>query len=228
MRLPLPILIIVIILLSSISIFILYKIFFNKKDLTEEDKIKKTAQDFINVKDIKDCFLFTNDKKAFLYLEVEPISMEMLSENEQKIFTRTITSALSSEKKPFKTISFPKPVDLSFLIYKYEAMYSVANTDIEKKLIREEILKMKNISLNNEATEFKFYFVFWDDEKNTFELLKRAKNFKDNFDSTQIKINIISEKEIYRLCNLMNNPNYTNLDNYENFDNSTFPIIKDY
>ncbi|TRW28065.1 hypothetical protein FL857_03475 [Criibacterium bergeronii] len=201
-------------LILGVSIFFLIKFLManKKEELSEEEIALQTAQDFTNVRDIKDCFLFTNDGNAFVYLEIMPISMEMMSDAEQRIFTSNITSALSSEKKPFKTLSFPRPVDLSYLIYKYEAMLKVATSDIEKQLLLSEIKKMKNLSMNNEASEFKFYFVFWDIKENTTQLLKRANDFIRNFESSSISINIIGEKEIARLCNMMNNPSYLNFD----------------
>lgn len=201
-------------LILGVSMFFLIKFLManKKEELSEEEIALQTAQDFTNVRDIKDCFLFTNDGNAFVYLEIMPISMEMMSDAEQRIFTSNITSALSSEKKPFKTLSFPRPVDLSYLIYKYEAMLKVATSDIEKQLLLSEIKKMKNLSMNNEASEFKFYFVFWDIKENTTQLLKRANDFIRNFESSSISINIIGEKEIARLCNMMNNPSYLNFD----------------
>ena len=219
-------LILLFVILIAGSVFALIKLVFAKKEPTYEEKIRATAQDFTNVKDIRDCFLFSNDNTAFVYLEVAPISLEMMSINEQKIFTKNITAALSSERKSFKMISFPKPVDLSYLIYKYESLYKIADTDIEKRLINEEIKKMKQITLDNSASEFKFYFVFWDNENNTAELLKRARDFKNNFEDSSLKVDLISEKEIYRLCNMMNNPNYSNFDN-DNFERN-ITVIKDY
>ena len=215
MKIPFLAIVIIFLILMSGSTFLIYKLLFKEKEeLSEEEKVKKTAQDFINVKDIKDCFLFTNDDKTFVYLDVTPISVEMMSDNEKRLFIKNVTSALSGIRTEFKTISFPKATDLSFLIYKYEAMYDVAGTDIEKKLIRQEIEKMKKIMMNNDANEFKFYFCLWDSSENTSELLKKANDFKNSFTSS-VKMEIISEKEIYRLCNMMNNPNYTNFDNNE-------------
>ena len=83
---------------------------------------------------------------------------------------------------------------------------------------------MKQITLDNSASEFKFYFVFWDNENNTAELLKRARDFKNNFESSQIRIELISEKEIYRLCNMMHNPTYSNFDGDMDY-NRTFPVL---
>ena len=225
MNIKVILLILLFVILRAGSVIALIKLVFAKNnEPTYEEKIRATAQDFTNVKDIRDCFLFTNDNIAFVYLEVAPISLEMMSINEQKIFTKNITAALSSERKSFKMISFPKPVDLSYLIYKYESLYKIADTDIEKRLINEEIKKMKQITLDNSASEFKFYFVFWDDENNTAELLKRARDFKNNFESSQIRIELISEKEIYRLCNMMHNPTYSNFDGEMDY-NRTFPVL---
>lgn len=219
-----PLLLVVFLILVLIGTICAYFIFFRKKETLNEEEIKlKTAQDFTNVKDIKDCFLFTNDDLVFTYLEVQPISMEMLSDSEKQLITKNITSALSVEKKPFKTLSFPKEIDLSFLIYKYENMYKVASTETEKKLIRLEINKMKEIMFEKASNEFKFYFILWEKSEDTSLLLKRSKDFIQRFEENKIKVNLINEKEIYRLCNLVNNP--TNFDNgiYER----TFPIISE-
>lgn len=226
---PVKLILIIVIglVIIGVCLFLGYKLIFNKKEeLTKEEKTKITAQDFTNVKDIKDSILYTNDDNAFVYLEIQPLSLEMLSFEEQKIFTKNLTSALSSERQPFKMISFPKPMDLSYLIYKYEQMYKVASTEIEKKLIGEEIRRMKQITIDNSANEFKFYFIFWDKKENANELLKRARDFKNNFEDSSLKVDLISEKEIYRLCNMMNNPNYSNFDNDDFERNIT--VIKDY
>lgn len=224
---PIQLILIIILGLIIIGICLLigYKLLFNKKtNITPEEKAKITAQDFTNVKDIKDSVLYTNDDNAFVYLEIQPVSLEMLSFEEQKIFTRNLTSALSSERQPFKMLSFPKPIDLSYLIYKYEQMYKVASTEVEKKLINEEIRRMKQITIDNSANEFKFYFVFWDKKENVSELLKRTRDFKNNFEYSSLKVDLISEKEIYRLCNMMNNPNYSNFDN-DNFEKN-IPLLR--
>ena len=193
-----PLLLVVFLILVLIGTICAYFIFFRKKETLNEEEIKiKTAQDFTNVKDIKDCFLFTNDDLVFTYLEVQPISMEMLSDSEKQLITKNITSALSVEKKPFKTLSFPKEIDLSFLIYKYENMYKVASTETEKKLIRLEINKMKEIMFEKASNEFKFYFILWEKSEDTSLLLKRSKDFIQRFEENKIN----SKEKVFKSQN---------------------------
>ena len=77
------------------------------------DNNKETAQDFVNVKDIKDKFLYTRDEKIISYIQINAIDINLLSKREKQTLARTLTAELTSERKTFKFIAVSRPVDIS-------------------------------------------------------------------------------------------------------------------
>ena len=62
-----------------------------KKKLTQEEQKLETANEFLNVKDIQGNFLYTKDNKIFAYLQIQSISLDLLSEREKKIKIKNLT-----------------------------------------------------------------------------------------------------------------------------------------
>ncbi|PKM52462.1 MAG: hypothetical protein CVV02_01535 [Firmicutes bacterium HGW-Firmicutes-7] len=205
-----------------------FLIFMNKdkkKKVGIEDKSKITAQGFINVKDIRDKFLYTLDGKIIIYVQIPSIDINLLSKREKELLTRTLTAELSSERKEFKFLAVSRPVDVSPLIAEYQNIMVETNNQRQKELLRHEILSLGNYAISGEVVERQFYFMFWEKYEDGIErdILKRAMEFVSKFDGTGIKPNILVENKIIRLCNLINNPAYTNTEDttYE----SNVPIL---
>lgn len=191
-----------------------FLIFMNKdkKKVGIENKSKKTAQEFINVKDIKDKFLYTLDKMIMVYVQVPSIDINLLSKREKELLTRTLTSELSSERKEFMFLAVSRPVDVSPLIAEYQSIITDTTNQRQKELLRNEISALGDYAISGEVVERQFYFMFWEKYEEGIErdLLKRAMDFCSKFDGTGIKPSILTENKIIRLCNLINNPAYTN------------------
>jgi hypothetical protein len=50
-----------------------------KKQILQADEEQKTANEFVNVKDIKGKFLYTRDGLILCYLKINPISIDLSS-----------------------------------------------------------------------------------------------------------------------------------------------------
>ena len=96
------------------------------------DKKKQTAQDFVNVKDIKDKFLYTRDGKTISYIQINPIDINLLSKREKQSLARTLTAELTSGRKTFKFIAVSRPVDISPHLNEYQTIISNSK-DIKQK-----------------------------------------------------------------------------------------------
>jgi hypothetical protein len=83
------------------------------------NKDEQTANEFVNVKDIKDRFLYTRDGQIIMYIKINSISIDLFSEREKKQLNKILTAELSSEQKPFKFLAISRPVDISPLINEY-------------------------------------------------------------------------------------------------------------
>lgn len=214
MKVPIiPIIILTVTLISGVTV-----LFFLKKDkknnMDIEDKRKKTAQDFVNVTDTIDKSLYTRDGKVMTYIKITPIDPGLLSKREKRSITRTLTAELSSERKPFKLLAIPRPADVSSLIADYQNVFSNTTNQKQKEILREEMNFLNDFALSGEEDERQFYIILWEDYEEGIEreLLKRTMELCSKFESSGIKCNILNENKIARLCNLVNNPAYTNIE----------------
>ena len=87
---------------------------------------------------------------------------------------------------------------------------------------------MSDFATTGEAMERLFYVVLWDEyeEEIESEIIKVANDFISAYNTIGVKSEILKEREIYGLCNLVNNPGYSNEDIEEIFTPS-IPILKE-
>ncbi len=184
-----------------------------------------SANEFINVKDIKDKYLYTKDNHILCFLKIMPISIDLLSKNEKKSLIKTLTAELTSTQFPFKFIAVSRPVDISPLISELSSLMATRDTK-QKELLKHEMLEISTFVLSGEVVERQFFIVLWSkyEEGCEQDLYIRSKNFSSNFESCGIKCEILNQQEIVRLCNLINNPAYTHLENTD-FD-ASIPIYE--
>lgn len=209
-----PIILIVLILLALLAM----KLFKGKSDEKNPDltEAQMSANEFINVKDIRDRFLYTRDGQIIAYIKVNPISIDLFSESEKEQMCRTLTAELSSSRRPFKFLAVSRPVDISPLISDYSTILSQTNDQIQKQLLRNEMMVMSNYATSGEVVERQFYLMLWEKYSEGIEqsLSKRCYEFMSKFESSNFRCNFIKEDEIIRLCNLINNPAYVHLENW--------------
>nr|WP_314464457.1 hypothetical protein [uncultured Clostridium sp.] len=184
----------------------------------------QTAQQFINVRDVKDKYLYTKDGLVLTYLRVHAISIDLYSKAEKNTLIRQLTAELSDIQYPFKFIAVSRPVDISPLISDMQGMLKTAD-DRRKELLRQEILQMSSYALSGEIVERQFYISIWDryEDGTEKDLLKCASLLAEKFTTNGIGCDVLTEKEIVRLLNLVNNPSYTHLEDTE-FE-ASIPII---
>ena len=98
----------------------------------------QTAQQFINVKDIRDKYLYTRGEMVFIYLRIHAISIDLYSKSEKNVLIKTLTAELSDIQYQFKFMALSRPVDISPLITEMSEMLKEAE-DKRKELLRQEI-----------------------------------------------------------------------------------------
>lgn len=184
------------------------------KHTTNEDTIAmQTAQAFINVKDVRGKHLYTKDGLVLTFLRIHSISIDLYSKAEKNNLIKQLTAELSDIQYPFKFMAVSRPVDISPLISDMQTMLKTAD-DKRKELLRQEILQMSSFALSGEIVERQFYISIWDKQEEGVEkdLLKRASLLAEKFTTNGIGCDVLCEKEIVRLLNLVNNPSYTHLE----------------
>lgn len=197
------------------------------KKKNEDEVVEKkvqTAQDFVNVREIKNGIIFTKNNEIFTVLGISPLATDMLSKREQKILTEIITANMSSENKMWSLLSISRPIDLTNIIMEHSVRLKKQNNVICRQLIREDIETMNAIAMSGGVVEFKHYIIIGSvyTENNLSELRKRASDITRNFLTDKTSCKILSEYEIKQLINLINNPQ----DKNANLDESNIPIIE--
>lgn len=199
--------VIAITLLSGSGYFFYMKM--RKKPLkATECKQQQTANEFINVKDIRDKFLYTLDNKIIMYIKINPIAVDLLSAREKKSLTKQLTAELSAEQKPFKFLAISRPVDISPLINDYSQLMTNTSNQKQKELLRNEMFVMSNYALSGDVVERQFYIMIWElcEEGIEREISKHCYELSSKFQGCGISCEILSQQDIVRLCNLVNNP----------------------
>jgi len=191
----------------------------------EENAAMQTAQEFINIKDIKDRYLYTKDGMTLIFLRLHAISIDLYSKSEKNVLIKQLTAELSDIQYPFKFMAVSRPVDISPLINDLTAM--LKNSDEKRKeLLRQEILQMSAYALSGEIVERQFYISLWDKYEDGIEkdIYKRAALLAEKFTTNGIGCEVIGEKEIVRLINLVHNPSYVHLEDTETA--ASIPVLR--
>lgn len=214
-------------------VFIVFAVFYllqrgKSSNIDSHIMQRKTAQDFTNVKNIKDMFLYTQDNHLITYIKVQPITIGLLTTSEKNLLTRNLTNEFSQEKEPFKFIAISRPVDIGPLIAEYSELLSNTTDQIQKELLRNEIRVITDFSMSGEVVEREFYYILWTKEGDSAEadLRKRTRDLAGRIDSAGITCSVLQESEIIKLCNLVNNPALAAVET-TNTD-ATIPFIKLY
>ncbi|WFD10869.1 hypothetical protein [Tepidibacter hydrothermalis] len=194
-----------------------------QQNQTELSDAQITANEFINVKDIKDRFLYTRDGQIIMYIKINSISIDLFSDTEKEQICRALTAELSSIRKPFKFLAVSRPVDISPLINEYTQLLSETNNQKQKELLRNEMMVMSNYAISGDVVERQFYIMIWDKYHENVEkdILKECREFVNKFESGNIRCEILKEQEIVRLCNLVNNPAYVQVEDTETITSMT-------
>jgi hypothetical protein len=180
----------------------------------ERQRKLQTANEFVNVKDVRGSILYGRDGYIFAYLRIQPISLDLLSPREKDKKIRSFAAEFSGEKSGFKFFSISRPVDISGLSSRLTKLLGEATDSAQKDLLNNEIREVSAFALTGEVTERQFYLILWerDNEDGEKELLRRARDFENRFSVCEIAVELCGQDTIVRLLNLFANPNYAHLE----------------
>lgn len=219
----LPIVMLSLCAIGGAAVFIFLRIQKNHSKATE-NLVEKAANEFVNVRDIQGNLLYTLDGTALCFLKITPISIDLYSKNEKLSLMRMLTAEMSSTQHEFQFLAVSRPVDISPLLMELTSLLSTGDLK-QKELLKHEIAEMNAYAISGEIVERQFYIILWDrvDDDEQRELLNRAKQFSQNFTDCGVECELLTQREIVRLCNLVNNPAYTHLEDSDT--EPTIPII---
>ena len=111
---------------------------FQKKNVP--DKKLLTAQQFLNIEDIADGLLYSQDGYLFGFLSVRAGDNQLLSADERAVLAVSLTNAISSgDDDPIQILSIPRTVDTTGMVEYLAEKRRETREDAKLRLLNGEI-----------------------------------------------------------------------------------------
>ena len=171
---------------------------------------EKVCNEELNIKDIRNNYLYTNDNKVMCYIKIQPLNLYLLSNKEQEQIIKQLSAELSSEIKEMKFFSIARPVDVGDLIQSLQDIANNSLNQIQKGLLKKHINETVRLTFTGEAVERQNFLILWQEYNDYAEkdILKRAMELVNKFANCGIKAEVLSEQYIIQLCSGFTNMNF--------------------
>lgn len=175
-----------------------------KKD---KNNIVSSAEQEINILDIKNNLIYTRDNLVIAILKINSLNMQLFSKKELINKIKDITSELSTETKEFKMTSIARPVDVGSLIEFLRTILNNSTDSIQKRLLRENIRETLNLTLIGDAVERQNLLIIREvlSDNSEQEIQKRAREIVQKFDNCGMKLEILNDQYLIQVCNSFTN-----------------------
>lgn len=172
-----------------------------------KETITSSAQQEINILDIKNNLIYTRDNLIIAILKINSLNMQLFSKKELLNKVKDITSELSTETKEFKMTSIARPVDVGSLIDFLRNILSNSTDSIQKRLLRENIRETLNLTLVGDAVERQNLLIVSEvlNDNAEKEIQKRAREIVQKFDNCGMKLEILNDQYLIQVCNSFTN-----------------------
>ncbi len=170
-----------------------------------------TANEFVNVSDIRDIYLYTKDGWIFSYLRIYPYNLDLLSMEERRTLTYKIAAAFDGDRKDFAYCSLPRELDLDSYKNELKQRRMECLDYLGRKNIIDCLIQQANeLSSSHENYEHQHLYKIWEraaDNKAAAEadLRERIYMLRNIYKDAQMECEVMPEKEIIKLCNLFSN-----------------------
>ena len=186
-----------------------------------QNKGIQTINEFLNIKDIKKNYLYTLDEQVILFIKVNPINIELLSDEELEQKMDMDAIEFSTEQYPYKILVIPRAVDISEHIREQEELKNNIQDDICIKIINNRIIATSELVENKNIIENEFYIMLFDKAKENIEneLYKRANNWMSRLKNTGLSSKVLEEREIILLIKSFTIPEFARTEGTDYGDN---------
>lgn len=188
--------------------------------LLQKNKIQ-SVNEFLNIKDIKDNYLYTLDGQVIIFIKVFPINIELLSDDELEVKMDADSIEFSNEQYPYKILVIPRAVDISEHIREQEELNKTLDDEVCIKIINNRIVATTEIVENKNIIENEFYIMIYDNFKDNIEneLNKRANNWIKRLKNCELKSEVLEERDIILLIKSFTIPEFARTEGTDYADN---------
>ena len=170
----------------------------------------KSLNEFLNIKNIDENFLYTLDNKIITFIKVYPINTELFSEEELENKMDSMSVEFSNEQYPYSIFVVPRKVDISDYIKEQEELKKNIQDEISIKIVEKRMIATHEMGADRNIIENEFYLYIWeDDSENVKEkILKRANNWRKRFKDCGFETEILEKTQIILLSKSFTIPEF--------------------
>ena len=189
------------------------------KFLKKEEE--QSLNEFLNIKNIRESILYTLDGQVIQFIKVEPINIELLTDEELELKMNFSSIEFSEEQQPYKILVIPRAVDISEHIEEQEELKRKIDDDVGIEIINNRIISTTEIVENKNIIENEFYIMIYDSNKDNIEneLMKRANNWINRLKNCGYRSNLLYEREIILLIKSFTIPEFARSEGTDYDDN---------
>lgn len=173
-------------------------------------KKNKSLNEFLNIKNIDEKFLYTLDNKVISFIKIYPINTELFSEEELENKMDSMSIEFSNEQYPYSIFVIPRKVDISDYVKEQEKLKKIIQDEISKKIIEKRIIATHELVADRNIIENEFYLYIWENDSDNVKekISKRANNWKKRFKECGFESEILEKTQIILLAKSFTIPEF--------------------
>ena len=188
-------------------------------------KKNKSLNEFLNIKNIDENFLYTQDNKVIAFIKIYPINTELFSEEELENKMDSMSVEFSNEQYPYSIFVIPRKVDISDYIKEQERLKKNIQDEISIKIVEKRIIATHELVADKNIIENEFYLYIWEEDSDNVKekILKRANNWRKRFKDCGFETEILEKTQIILLAKSFTIPEFARKESVD-YDDSIVRI----
>ena len=185
----------------------------------------KSLNEFLNIKNIDENFLYTLDNKVITFIKVYPINTELFSEEELENKMDSMSVEFSNEQYPYSIFVIPRKVDISEYVKEQEELKKNIQDEISIKIVEKRIIATHELVADKNIIENEFYLYIWEEDSDNVKekILKRANNWRKRFKDCGFETEILEKTQIILLAKSFTIPEFARKESVD-YDDSIVRI----
>lgn len=181
----------------------------------------KTLNEFLNIKNIKDSYLYTLDGHVMLFMKIFPINTDLFSEEELINKMDIMSIEFSNEQNPYTIFVIPRKVDIADFINEQQELKKRLQDDASIQIVEKRIINTHELVADKNIIENEFYLCIWCKEGENAEenLIKRANNWKQRFKNCDFDTEVLIKTEIILMIKSFTIPEFARKEDTDYSDN---------
>jgi hypothetical protein len=182
------------------------------KPISKEDAVKiqreQTANQWVPIADIDKNIVYRKDGCLLGMLRVQPLNIDLLSDNEKRRKVEALSEELNGEKENLQIFCIGRPVDLNNYLEWLQDKAKLEQDYTRKRVLKAFIKEASNIASSGETVERRFYIIISKkaEDKAEEELMTRLRDLQYKLSSAELVSSICKDDELLDVYSLFAHP----------------------